>query len=66
MRELIEGVMPSEVFAAVSYDPETREVGIQYGYALLSLPLEDFESFLELLMEARESLDGKPPRKGEP
>lgn len=66
MRELTEGVMPSEVFAAVSYDPETREVGVQYGYVLLSLPREDFESFLYLLLEAKERLEGNSKGKGEP
>lgn len=66
VRDLNEGVMPSEVFAAVSYDPETREVGVQYGYVLLSLPREDFESFLNLLLEAQEKLPGKTRGKGEP
>jgi len=59
LRELAEDVMPSEVFAMVSYDPETREVGIQYGYVLLSLPQEDFESFVALLTRAAESLSSR-------
>jgi len=66
MQELTEGVMPSEVFAAVSYDPETHEVGVQYGYVLLSLPREDFESFLALLFQAKESLEEKARGKSEP
>jgi hypothetical protein len=65
MRELTEAVLPSEVFAAVSYDPETREVGIQYGYVLLSLPREDFASFLALLHEAQTSLEQKAGGKSE-
>jgi hypothetical protein len=64
VRELVEDVMPSEVFAMVSYDPETHEVGIQYGYVLLSLPQEDFESFVNLLIDAGERLESKG--KGEP
>ncbi len=60
VQELVESVMPSEVFTAVSYDPKTREVGIQYGYVLLSLPREDFESFVDLLVQAEERLpDGE-------
>jgi len=58
VRELAEDVMPSEVFAMVSFDTETHEVGIQYGYVLLSLPEEDFESFVELLASAGERLKG--------
>ncbi|OGF52773.1 MAG: hypothetical protein A2Z21_00270 [Candidatus Fraserbacteria bacterium RBG_16_55_9] len=66
MRELTDGVMPSEVFAAISYDPETREVGVQYGYVLLSLPREDFESFIDLLLEAKERLEGNSKGKRVP
>jgi hypothetical protein len=66
VRELAEDVMPSEVFAMVSFDTETHEVGIQYGYVLLSLPREDFESFVELLVSASERLEGsKQGREGE-
>lgn len=56
LKELAESVMPSEVFALVTYDPEAQEVGLQYGYVLLSLPREDFESFVELLVRAGERL----------
>lgn len=66
MQELAESVLPSEVFAMVTFDPETQEVGVQYGYVLLSLPREDFESFVELLVQAGERLneqERKGPRK---
>ncbi len=63
VKELAERVMPSEVFAMVTYDPETHEVGIQYGYVLLSLPREDVEPLIELLEEALERLEAnREPR----
>ncbi len=61
VRDLAESVLPSEVFAMVTFDPETQEVGVQYGYVLLSLPREDFESFVELLVRAGERLEGAEP-----
>ncbi|GEM_PF-2699231 len=56
IQDLAESVLPSEVFAMVTLDPETQEVGVQYGYVLLSLPREDFEDFVELLRQAAERL----------
>lgn len=64
MEELAEGVMPSDVFAMVTYDRETREVGIQYGYVLLSLPREDFGPFVDLLSEAEGHLEGMKGKRG--
>jgi hypothetical protein len=65
VKELVEDVLPSEVFAMVTYDPETEEVGVQYGYVLLSLPREDFGRFVEMLAEAEERLDEEDSRSSE-
>lgn len=57
VEELVDDTMPSDAIAAVSYDPETGEVGIQYGYVLVSLPREDFAGFIDLLRDAEERLE---------
>lgn len=57
IEDLADEVLPSETMAAVTYDPETGEVGVQYGYALISLPREDLASLAQLLGEASERLD---------
>lgn len=56
IQELAEGMMPSEIYTSVVRDPETKEICIQYGYVLLSIPEEDFEDLLSLLSEAAEKL----------
>ncbi len=63
VEELAERVLPSEVFAMVTYDPETREVGLQYGYVLLSLPREDVGPLVELLEEALARLEAERERE---
>jgi hypothetical protein len=56
IQELAEGVMPSEIFTSISHDPETKEICIQYGYVLLSIPEEDYESLVSLLTEAAQQI----------
>ena len=55
--ELTDGVLPSDTYAAITYDEESAEVGIQYGYALVSIPREDLPDLIQLLNDASEQLD---------
>jgi len=55
--EIAEEMMPSEIYASITYDPENREVGFQYGYVLLSLPVEDLDKMIELLSMAADTID---------
>ena len=57
--EIAEEMMPSEIYTSVTYDPESREVGFQYGYVLLSLPVEDLERMIELLSQAAEEIESQ-------
>ncbi|MBI1729636.1 hypothetical protein HY229_03150 [Candidatus Acetothermia bacterium] len=52
LKELAEVVLPSETYSAVTFDPETHEIGIQYGNVLISIPKEDLSDFLEMLTKA--------------
>ena len=56
LNELAEGVLPSETYCAVTYDRDTNEVGIQYGYVLVSLPAEDLSDLIALLTKASSTL----------
>ncbi len=56
MLDLIETVTTSETPLAAWFDPQSKEVGVQYGYVLISLPLEDFHDLVEALEEARKRL----------
>lgn len=58
MQDLLETQTTSETLLAAWFDPQTQEVGLQYGYVVLSLPLEDFFDLVEALLEAREKLTG--------
>lgn len=55
--ELSDGVLPSDTYAAITYDAESAEVGIQYGYALISVPREDLPDLIELLSDAQDELN---------
>jgi len=55
--ELADGVLPSDTYASLTYDAESAEVGIQYGYALISVPREDLPDLIQLLTDANEQLD---------
>ncbi len=56
MRDLLETTTTSDTPLAVWVDEETREVGVQYGYVVLSLPLEDFADLAEAFAEAQRRL----------
>lgn len=53
---LAEAVATSETWISVWHDTNEREVYVQYGYVDISMPVEDFEDFVETLVEARERL----------
>ena len=55
--EIAEEMSPSEIFTSITYDTESKEVGLQYGYVLLSLPVEDLESMVNLLATAAEQIE---------
>lgn len=57
MKDLIETITTSETPLAIWYDPETHEVGVQYGYVVISLPVEDFHDLTEAFAEARNNLE---------
>ncbi len=54
--ELADGVMPSDTYVSLTLDEETAEIGIQYGYALISIPREDLPEMIEVLQNAQEQL----------
>ncbi len=54
--ELADGVLPSDTYASLTYDAESAEVGIQYGYALISIPREDLPDLIQLLQDAHQEL----------
>ncbi len=56
IEDLAEGLTASETAVSVWQDEETRDVFIQYGYACISMPLEDFLDFVAILDEAAEAL----------
>jgi hypothetical protein len=60
---LAETVAPSETWISVWHDDAEHEIYIQYGYVDISMPVEDFEEFVETLMEAREKLKSSRPRQ---
>lgn len=53
---LAEAVATSETWISVWHDDAEKEVYVQYGYVDISMPIEDFEDFVETLIEAREKL----------
>lgn len=57
MKDLLETTTTSETPLAVWYDEETHEVGVQYGYVVLSLPAEDFADLAEAFSEAQRRLE---------
>ncbi len=53
---LAETVAASETWISVWHDTNEHEVYVQYGYVDISMPVEDFEDFVETLVEARQKL----------
>ncbi len=56
LKELADVVLPSETYSAVTFDRESQEIGIQYGYVLVSMPVEDLDGLIALLTKAKEKL----------
>ncbi|GBC76381.1 hypothetical protein HRbin07_00581 [bacterium HR07] len=59
---LAETVAASETWISVWHDDSEQEVYVQYGYVDISMPVEDFEDFVETLVEARAKL-AQPKKK---
>ena len=57
IEDLAEGSTETETPVAVWLDDETNEVIFQYGYASISMPVEDFRDFHATLNTAREKLN---------
>ena len=60
---LAEAVATSETWISVWYDDTEKEVYVQYGYVDISMPIEDFEDFVETLIEARQKLTQPKKRR---
>jgi len=58
VKDLAEGLTPSETWVSVWHDDEAQEVYIQYGYVDISMPVEDLQSLIDILIQAEERLEG--------
>ncbi|MBS3814632.1 hypothetical protein KGY63_04550 [Candidatus Bipolaricaulota bacterium] len=56
IEDLAEGSTETDTPIAVWLDDETNEIIFQYGYASISMPLEDFRDFQSILEIAGEKL----------
>jgi hypothetical protein len=56
IKDLAEGLTASETLVNIWHDDEGEDVFIQYGYAAISMPREDFHDFVALLVQAEEQL----------
>jgi hypothetical protein len=59
---LAETVATSDTWISVWHDDSEKEIYLQYGYVDISMPVEDFEDLVEMLIQAREKLN-KPQEK---
>ncbi|MBS3736625.1 MAG: hypothetical protein V5A87_05120 [Candidatus Bipolaricaulota bacterium] len=57
IEDLAEGTTETETPIAVWLDDETNEIIFQYGYASVSMPVEDFRDFQSMLESARDKLE---------
>lgn len=57
IKDLAEGLTEGEILVSTWYDDETKDVFIQYGYVDISMPVEDFRSFIEILLQAEQMLE---------
>ncbi|MFW6111623.1 MAG: hypothetical protein ACOC7Z_01245 [Candidatus Bipolaricaulota bacterium] len=57
IEDLAEGSTETDTPIAVWLDDETNEVIFQYGYASISMPVEDFQEFRSILETAGEKLN---------
>lgn len=60
---LAETVAASETWMSVWHDDAENEVYLQYGYVDISMPVEDFEDLVEMLIEARQKLTQPKKRR---
>lgn len=60
---LAEAVAASETWISVWHDDAEKEVYVQYGYVDISMPVEDFEDFVETLVKARQKLTQPKKRR---
>ena len=58
VKDLAEGLTPSELWVSVWFDDDMKEVFVQYGYVDISMPIEDFSSFIDVLVQAENQLAG--------
>jgi len=63
IKDLAEGLTASETLVSVWHDSEGEDVFIQYGYAAMSMPREDFHDFVTLLLEAERELEREQERE---
>jgi len=57
IEDLAEGTTETDTPIAVWLDDETNEIIFQYGYASISMPVEDFRDFRSMLDSASTRLD---------
>ncbi|MFB6290565.1 MAG: hypothetical protein ABEJ25_02410 [Candidatus Bipolaricaulia bacterium] len=57
IEDLAEGTSESDTPIAVWLDDETKEIIFQYGYASISMPVEDFRDFKSTLESAFDKLE---------
>lgn len=57
IKDLAEAMATSDTWMSVWHDDEEKEVYVQYGYVDISLPIEDFHDFVEMLVSAEEKLE---------
>ena len=57
IEDLAEGTTETDTPIAAWLDDETNEIIFQYGYASISMPLEDFRDFQSMLESARGKLE---------
>jgi hypothetical protein len=60
---LAEAVAASETWISVWRDANEHEIYVQYGYVDISMPVEDFEDFVETLLVARQKLTQPKKRR---
>ncbi len=59
IEDLAEGSTETDTPIAVWLDDETNEIIFQYGYASISMPVEDFRDFQSVLETAGKTLEGE-------
>jgi len=57
IEDLAEGATETDTPVAVWLDDETNEIIFQYGYASVSMPVEDFQDFRNTIEAAWDKLE---------